>query len=61
MATRFIKVKAYQRPVTNSRGVKLTCLHCRKGATITATRRQGKFRMPVRYCPDHAQMRGAIK
>jgi hypothetical protein len=59
MTERFTHIK---RP---SRGTGRQCLHCGRPATITATRvaRYGgghpATRLQVRYCDEHAQVRGA--
>lgn len=50
---RFTKVKAYKR------GIGKSCLHCGRSATVTAIRVKGRLKMPVRYCHEHADMRGA--
>lgn len=51
---KFTHVKRHKTPVGKS------CLHCRRPATVTATRKTGGFKMDVAYCDEHAEMRGAI-
>ena len=53
--TTFVGVKSYQRPIGKK------CMHCGRPATVTATRKSNGFRLAVRYCDEHAAMRGAVK
>lgn len=60
MKSRFINVK---RP---HRGTERQCQHCGRSAVVVATRvdkfDDGKqFRMSVRYCDEHAALRGAAR
>lgn len=55
MVTRFIKVKVHKRSIGK------WCQHCHTSATVTALRRQDRFKMPVWYCLDHAKQRGAVQ
>lgn len=52
--TTFVKVQTPKRPTGKS------CLHCGRPATVLATRKSNGFRLAVRYCEIHAQMRGAL-
>lgn len=55
MTTKFIKVREHKN------GIGRTCLHCGRAATVTAVRKQeNRFVLPVRYCEEHAIVRGVI-
>lgn len=56
MQERFVYVKTYERPIGRQ------CMHCGRPAHVTATRKptQGPV-LEVRYCHEHAVLRGAIK
>lgn len=54
MNVRFVKVKHHTRPVGKR------CMHCGRPATVTATRKDGKYRLSVWYCDEHAEMRGVF-
>ena len=51
--TTFVKVQRHRRSVGRA------CMHCGKSATVTAIRKRNGMRLAVRYCDEHAQMRGA--
>jgi len=53
----FVKVKFHKRPLSKKYS---SCLHCGRSAVITATRKLHGFRLPVQYCQDHAELRGAV-
>lgn len=53
--TKLIYVKTHKRPVGRR------CMHCGRPATVTAVRDDGKFKLNVRYCHEHAVEVGAIK
>lgn len=55
MTTKFIKVKWHKRPFGKS------CLHCGRSAVVTALRvQEKKYRLPVRYCEEHAELQGIV-
>jgi len=52
---KFVKVKVFKTTAGK------LCMHCGRQATVTAYRLSGTFKLPVRYCAEHAEIRGAIK
>jgi len=52
MNIRFTYVKHHSRSIGRS------CMHCGRPATWTAVRNQGKFKLSVWYCDEHAEVRG---
>lgn len=60
MTERFVNVKTFTKRKTGRK-----CMHCGRPARVLADRidryRDGKrFRLQVRYCDEHAQLRGAV-
>ena len=54
MTSTFIETKVYKRPL------KKNCLHCGRSAVVKAIRKNNGFRLQVRYCMEHAEIRGAV-
>jgi hypothetical protein len=54
MTSTFVETKVYKRPL------KKTCLHCGRLAVVSAIRKNNGFKLQVRYCMEHAKMRGAV-
>jgi len=54
MTSTFVGVKVYKRPL------KKLCLHCGRHVIVTAFRKDHGYKLPVSYCQEHAEMRGAV-
>ena len=56
MTTKFTHIKHH------SRSIGRDCMHCGRPATVTAVRKQdNKLKLPVRYCDEHAEIRGVFE
>jgi hypothetical protein len=57
MTATFIRVRVHRRSIGKE------CMHCGRSATVTALRvtDKGGPKMPVRYCAEHADLRGCVR
>ena len=52
---KYVGFKVHKRGIPKPDGTRRTCLHCRRVATVSASKVVADKRMEVVYCNDHAK------